>query len=313
MPGQVPKEVTKERYERLVDVVNDIDYGLTSGLHSLDRGEISRWLGRIEAGNLYVNRGITGAIVRRQPFGGWKRSAIGAGTKAGGPNYLHGLVDWRDAPVTAPAHAPRPAVAPLLAAAESAGIDGLDWLRAALGSDAAAWDDEYGVARDASQLGVERNALRYLPVPVVVRAAADAAPAQVVRALAAGLAAGAIPLLSTAHPLAPPIVAALRGAGVAVHVEDADAWASRIRALAAVEGPRAGARVRVVAGDARAAEVAAVYAAAQGKPDIAVYGGPVVSAGRVEMLPHLHEQAVSITAHRFGTPSDLADLSLGVL
>ncbi|MEZ5213843.1 MAG: bifunctional proline dehydrogenase/L-glutamate gamma-semialdehyde dehydrogenase [Microbacterium sp.] len=311
--GPILGVMTAATLDEAIDIVNDIDYGLTSGLHSLDRGEISRWLGRIEAGNLYVNRGITGAIVRRQPFGGWKRSAIGAGTKAGGPNYLHGLVDWRDAPVTAPAHAPRPAVAPLLAAAESAGIDGLDWLRAALGSDAAAWDDEYGVARDASQLGVERNALRYLPVPVVVRAAADAAPAQVVRALAAGLAAGAIPLLSTAHPLAPPIVAALRGAGVAVHVEDADAWASRIRALAAVEGPRAGARVRVVAGDARAAEVAAVYAAAQGKPDIAVYGGPVVSAGRVEMLPHLHEQAVSITAHRFGTPSDLADLSLGVL
>ena len=45
----------------------------------------------VEAGNLYVNRGITGAIVQRQPFGGWKRSSVGAGTKAGGPNYLIGL------------------------------------------------------------------------------------------------------------------------------------------------------------------------------------------------------------------------------
>ena len=54
--------------------------------------------------------------MRRQSFGGWKKSAIGAGTKAGGPNYLHGLVDWVDAPVTAELRAPRPAAQPLLTA-----------------------------------------------------------------------------------------------------------------------------------------------------------------------------------------------------
>ena len=42
----------------------------------------------IEAGNLYVNRPITGAIVGRQPFGGWKASSVGPGAKAGGPNYV---------------------------------------------------------------------------------------------------------------------------------------------------------------------------------------------------------------------------------
>jgi RHH-type proline utilization regulon transcriptional repressor/proline dehydrogenase/delta 1-pyrroline-5-carboxylate dehydrogenase len=63
----------------------------------------------------------------------------------------------------------------------------------------------------------------------------------------------------------------------------------------------------VVAGASREAEVAAVYEATAGKPDIAVYGGEVVSAGRVEMLPYLHEQAVSITAHRFGTPNQLSE------
>ena len=58
---------------------------------------------RVEAGNLYINRGTTGAIVRRQPFGGWKRSSVGAGTKAGGPNYLVGLTDWVSRPSTATA------------------------------------------------------------------------------------------------------------------------------------------------------------------------------------------------------------------
>ena len=303
--GPILGIMTAETLDEAIDMVNEIDYGLTSGLHSLDRDELALWLDRIEAGNLYVNRGITGAIVRRQPFGGWKRSAIGAGTKAGGPSYLHGLGDWEDAPVTAGRRAPRPRAAALLSAAERSGIPAgdLEWLRSALGSDAVAWAEEFGVARDASQLGVERNVLRYLPVPVVVRVGANASTAQVVRVVAAGLAAGSAPVVSTPVALPGPIATALAAADVEVHHEDRDAWASRIRSLATQEGPHAGARVRVV-GDAD--EVAAVYAAAGGKPDIAVYGGPVVSAGRVEMLPHLHEQAVSITAHRFGTPNDLS-------
>ena len=68
-----------------IDFQRAIDYGLTSGLHSLDPAELAQWLDGVEAGNLYVNRGITGAIVQRQPFGGWKRSSVGAGAKAGGP------------------------------------------------------------------------------------------------------------------------------------------------------------------------------------------------------------------------------------
>ena len=51
----------------------------------------------------------------------------------------------------------------------------------------------------------------------------------------------------------------------------------------------------------------AVAEATNGKPDVAVYASPVTAAGRVEMLPFLHEQAVSITAHRFGTPNPLSD------
>ncbi|NLB47678.1 MAG: bifunctional proline dehydrogenase/L-glutamate gamma-semialdehyde dehydrogenase, partial [Microbacteriaceae bacterium] len=167
--GPILGIMTAATLDEAIDMVNEIDYGLTSGLHSLDRDEIGRWLRRVEAGNAYINRGITGAIVRRQPFGGWKKSAIGAGTKAGGPSYLHGLVDWTDAPVRAAQTAPRSAAAPLLAAAAHAGIEGasLDWLRSALASDAHAVESEFGVARDASQLGVERNLLRYLPTDVV--------------------------------------------------------------------------------------------------------------------------------------------------
>lgn len=73
--------------EQAIDMVNALDYGLTSGLQSLDEGEQRYWKSHIDAGNLYINRGITGAIVNRQPFGGMKLSAFGPGLKAGGPNY----------------------------------------------------------------------------------------------------------------------------------------------------------------------------------------------------------------------------------
>jgi len=315
--GPILGIMTANTLDEAIDMVNEIDYGLTSGLHSLDRGEIDRWLRRVQAGNAYINRGITGAIVRRQSFGGWKKSAIGAGTKAGGPNYLHGLVDWTDAPVSADLRAPRPNVAPLLTAAQQAGVSGeeLEWLRSALGSDADAWDQEFGVARDASGLGIERNVLRYLPVPVTVRAAADASTAQVVRVVAAGIAAGAAragadaPGITLSTPLALPqaIATAFEQAGVDVHFEDDAAWNARLGALAAKDGPNAAARVRVVAGSSRETLVAAAFESTGGKPDVAIYGGEVVRAGRVEMLPFVHEQAVSITAHRFGTPSTLSD------
>ncbi len=72
-----------------VRLQNGVEFGLTAGFQSLDEDEISWWSDRVEAGNLYINRGITGAIVRRQAFGGWKQSCIGPGAKAGGPNYVN--------------------------------------------------------------------------------------------------------------------------------------------------------------------------------------------------------------------------------
>lgn len=73
---------------------NDVPFGLTAGIHSLNTEECEKWINAVQAGNLYVNRGITGAIVNRQPFGGWKRSSVGATAKAGGPHYVEQLRNW---------------------------------------------------------------------------------------------------------------------------------------------------------------------------------------------------------------------------
>ncbi|MFI5428796.1 aldehyde dehydrogenase family protein [Aeromicrobium sp. UC242_57] len=72
--------------EQAIEWQNGTDYGLAAGIHSLDADEISTWIDEIDAGNLYVNRDITGTIVQRQPFGGWKRSSVGANAKSGGPS-----------------------------------------------------------------------------------------------------------------------------------------------------------------------------------------------------------------------------------
>ncbi len=83
--------------EQATRLVNETGYGLTSGLESLDDREQAIWKDRIAAGNLYINRSTTGAIVLRQPFGGMGKSAFGLGAKAGGPNYVATLVDFEAA------------------------------------------------------------------------------------------------------------------------------------------------------------------------------------------------------------------------
>jgi RHH-type transcriptional regulator, proline utilization regulon repressor / proline dehydrogenase / delta 1-pyrroline-5-carboxylate dehydrogenase len=130
---------------------NATPYGLTAGLHSMDEDECSWWIEHIEAGNAYVNRGITGAVVRRQPFGGWKRSSVGPTAKAGGPNYVNSLRAW----------------APL-SDVQSALAEVKEW-----------WTSSGTQAIDPSQLGVERNLFRFrrTPKPIVVRCDQSITPA----------------------------------------------------------------------------------------------------------------------------------------
>ncbi|MCB1110215.1 MAG: proline dehydrogenase family protein, partial [Chlamydiia bacterium] len=86
--GPVLGLIRAENLDQAIHIANSTPYGLTSGIHSLDKREQQKWQRLIIAGNCYINRSITGAIVRRQAFGGTKNSCFGHGSKAGGPNYL---------------------------------------------------------------------------------------------------------------------------------------------------------------------------------------------------------------------------------
>jgi RHH-type transcriptional regulator, proline utilization regulon repressor / proline dehydrogenase / delta 1-pyrroline-5-carboxylate dehydrogenase len=79
--------------DEAMEVVDSLPFALTGGLFSRNPATVERVVARAPVGNLYVNRGITGAMVGRQPFGGNRRS--GVGSKAGGPDYLLQFVEPR--------------------------------------------------------------------------------------------------------------------------------------------------------------------------------------------------------------------------
>ncbi|WP_373001046.1 bifunctional proline dehydrogenase/L-glutamate gamma-semialdehyde dehydrogenase [Sulfurimonas sp.] len=86
--GPVLSVMSADNLYDAIEIVNSTGYGLTSAIETLDEREQKIWKEKIKAGNLYINRGTTGAIVTRQPFGGMGKSAIGSGKKAGGFNYV---------------------------------------------------------------------------------------------------------------------------------------------------------------------------------------------------------------------------------
>ena len=226
-----------------IAIQNGTAYGLTAGLHSLDPGEIDTWLAAVEAGNLYVNRHITGAIVRRQPFGGWKRSAIGGGPKAGGPDYVA-------------AFRRHPSVAIDFAAAAAAYRT--------------AWDQRFGVESDPSALVSEANIHRYRPLgAVMVRFGADTPDGAVDAARAAS--------------------AVCRTGRLAVFGPESDD-AALVRALRSDRPDRL--RLLTEAGE----DVLRVCH----ELDIAVVTQPVSADAAAELPLWLHEQALSISRHRYG-------------
>ncbi|MBI3291247.1 MAG: aldehyde dehydrogenase family protein, partial [Elusimicrobia bacterium] len=84
--GPVLSVIKARDFTEALTIANDSAYALTGGLYSRRPSHIEEASRAFEVGNLYINRQITGAIVGRQPFGGYKLSGIGS--KAGGPDYL---------------------------------------------------------------------------------------------------------------------------------------------------------------------------------------------------------------------------------
>lgn len=91
--GPVLAVMRAKDFEQAIDWANASGFALTGGLFSRSPEHLARVRKAFRVGNLYVNRGVTGAMVERQPFGGARMS--GTGTKAGGPDYLLNFMDPR--------------------------------------------------------------------------------------------------------------------------------------------------------------------------------------------------------------------------
>jgi RHH-type proline utilization regulon transcriptional repressor/proline dehydrogenase/delta 1-pyrroline-5-carboxylate dehydrogenase len=277
-----------------IALANATPFGLTSGIQSLDDREIARWVERVDAGNLYVNRPITGAIVGRQPFGGWKASSVGPGAKAGGQNYVLQLARWRQvtAPVTDGVPLPERVAAlldrclPLLpstADRESA--------RASAASYARAWREHFGREHDPSAILGERNGFRYRRCRRVIARGADGVDLAVVQVTLAACAAGVV-LTVSLPPDARPARSLGEERAIDVVVETEAGFVEHLA------HPRDAERVRVWAPMSTAARAAAAGVG------LTVVEAPVLANGRLELRWYLREQAVSQVLHRYGNVAE---------
>lgn len=91
--GPVLALIRVKNLDEAIQVANSTQYGLTGGIFSRSPANIEKVRAEMECGNLYINRGITGAMVDRHPFGGFKMS--GVGSKTGGPDYLRQFMEPR--------------------------------------------------------------------------------------------------------------------------------------------------------------------------------------------------------------------------
>jgi RHH-type proline utilization regulon transcriptional repressor/proline dehydrogenase/delta 1-pyrroline-5-carboxylate dehydrogenase len=251
--------------EEAIKYQNATEYGLTAGIHSLDNQEVLTWINSVNNGNLYVNRGITGAIVQRQPFGGLKRSSVGPGLKAGGSSYLTQFGSWANPAATAK-------------------LSDAAFLKAAKASDDKAWKEIFAPKElDGGNLEVEGNYRRYLPANLIVRVGSTATQKDVDRVLAAIKRSG----FKVPVSVAPGFVGKVdyenkqleSGADFEKRVVNEPSLGLRIWQLGSNEGWVRKART---------------------KPDIHVITGEVLVSGRLTGLNLVREQAVSITQHRFG-------------
>jgi RHH-type proline utilization regulon transcriptional repressor/proline dehydrogenase/delta 1-pyrroline-5-carboxylate dehydrogenase len=298
-----------------VEYVNQTGYGLTSGLESLDDREQSFWREHIEAGNLYINRPTTGAVVLRQPFGGFGKSSVGPGIKVGSPNYVTQFMDFedRDEAGERPAETvANPNVAELmdrLLGAEEAAVEpkeGLsfgEWverLAQAVASQERSLEEEFGRTHDHFLLIGQDNLRRYRVIsPIHVRLHPDDGPFELFARVCAARIAGCCVALSVSPGVHPEWVKLLERvtefwAGWIEVVEETDEeLAESIRA------GRIG-RVRYAAPD----RVSAVVRRAASGTGSWIACAPVLREGRLELLNYIREQSVSADYHRYGNLGD---------
>jgi RHH-type proline utilization regulon transcriptional repressor/proline dehydrogenase/delta 1-pyrroline-5-carboxylate dehydrogenase len=280
--GPVLGLMRADNLEHALELANAVPYGLTAGFHGLDSRDQAYWVERMEAGNLYVNRSTTGAIVRRQPFGGMKASSFGNGSKAGGPNYLREFMTATQVGLPQEKYPVNEAVNHLMGflqnielSAEQLGI----WTASV--ANYAFWWRRLKQMRDPTKVVGQDNFFRYLPRKgIVLRFEKHSAPLDALRSIAAALTVGAEFEVSCAPKFF--VHESLR----AIH-EDEATFCKRLQ-VEKIE------RIRTVG---KASETLLIAAA---EASVHLIDAPVLANGRLELLHYLREQSISADYHRYG-------------
>ena len=308
--GPVLAVMCAENLEHAVEMVNQTGYGLTSGLESLDRREHAYWKERIRAGNLYINRSTTGAIVLRQPFGGMGKSALGAGIKAGGPNYVFQFMEFEDAgfpclgaiqndhrllrlvrewelkPYRGVTNAIRSDIVRVIRAVKSYLYN---------------WEQEFSLEKDYFHLRGQDNHVRYLPVgTVLIRCHPDDSLFEVLARIAASKITGCKTLVSLPEGLNNTVTSFLRGekgqrflGDVPITVDSDKDLKDRISDID---------RIRYAAPD-RVPDDLFLAASATG---FFISRVKVSMEGRIELVQYFREQSICFDYHRYGNLGERA-------
>lgn len=299
------------KLEQAIEIVGATGYGLTSGLESLDDREQQLWRETIHAGNLYINRPTTGAIVLRQPFGGIGRSGYGPGAKAGGPHYVLPLMriensanmakqsgSATEAGNTSPAE-------PLFKAMESCNQDhqiDLDRLRRFVWQAERVSAEIVGKDHDHVKLIGQDNARRYLPVKQLrIRLSGDESPDDIAVAMLASAVAGCEVTLSSDEASQTQTLFFEQVADQLVHsagsswryewVEESDQ-----ELCAQIDGGRID-RLRLLNSDKH---VATIIHDACREAFVTIVAETVVDDVEIETLRFMNEQSISHDYHRYG-------------
>ncbi len=302
-----------EDLDHAIALVNQTGYGLTSGLESLDKREQNRWKRTIQAGNLYINRGTTGAVVLRQPFGGMGKSALGAGIKVGGPNYVTQFMDIEE--IAEPPIGPIRNDSELLRQARQWRLelmwgkhrpyrDDLHKTVVAIQSYLYHHERTFSGETDFFHLRGQDNFLRYLPVGrVLIRLHENDSFFEVLGRIAAARVAECLSVVSIPEGLHNAVTDFLKGpegkriVGDAALVRQTDV--QLVRYLPEVQ------RIRYAAAD----RVPATVMEAAARTGFYVSRTPVRMEGRLELLQYFREQSICDNYHRYGNLGERGGMS----
>ncbi len=280
-----------------IDLVNSTGYGLTSALESLNDDEQTIWKNSIEAGNLYINRSTTGAIVERQPFGGMNKSAFGIGTKAGGLNYIYQFFNFSNTSQIVGSSNFEIKDESLAATAKDLAKNDSHGLLAVLKNYAASFSSYFSKEIDYQKIPGQSNVARFLKLKnFVVRVDESADLKDAVSAIFAAKICTNRPTISFANQSLKDEVAKISSSilsDLIPAIESDEEFAARIESFK---------RVRFVG-----KKEPILFKQKAARTGMTVVADPIVYVGRVELLNYLQEQSVSNNYHRFGYIAKLAE------